>query len=75
VHPCASAGDRNPDTVHPVKDDLPPAFQHVFADIRYWNSVQEATLPAALGSDKSLVVSAPTAAGKTSVFECVQHTH
>jgi replicative superfamily II helicase len=61
------AGHADSSTELPVADVLPD-FADVFP-FEQFNAVQSATLPALLDTDENVVVSAPTASGKTAVAE------
>ena len=65
-HPIVS-GDADGKTGTPVSDVL-PAFADVFPFERF-NPMQSETLPALIETDENVVVSAPTASGKTAIAE------
>jgi replicative superfamily II helicase len=60
-------GSADAQTEVPVRDVL-PSFAAAFPFERF-NAMQTATLPALLNTDENVVVSAPTASGKTAIAE------
>ena len=69
-HSCGPAvSSRPPGATLPVTE-VPQAGRTVFSQtFQQFNSVQSAALPALLHSDHTVVVTAPTGAGKTVLFE------
>ncbi len=63
----SDAADADGEPTVPVAEVL-PAYAAVFPFERF-NAMQTATLPAVLGGEENVVVSAPTASGKTAIAE------
>ncbi|KAK9833183.1 hypothetical protein WJX74_009492 [Apatococcus lobatus] len=56
------------DHIHSVSE-LPGCFQSLFTEFRYFNAIQSECFASAFKSDSNMVVSAPTATGKTTILE------